>query len=130
MARTLAGATYARVVPTLVFDGDCGFCSTTARWYERHARTDVDVVAWQHLDLDAAGLTEAEVTTAAYWLDDGQKRRGARAVARALRECGPAYAAAGRLIDARPVRPAAAVGYALVSRFRHRLPGGTPACRL
>ena len=48
----------------------------------------------------------------------------------ALRSCGPAYAALGRLIDLPPVRPLAAVGYGLVARYRYKLPGGTDACRM
>ena len=111
-----------------MFDGDCGFCSSSARWLER--RTDAEVVAWQHLDLDANGLTEDEVRTAAYWVDGADKRRGVRAVAQALRSCGGAWPAVGRLIDLPPVRPFAALGYEVVARNRHRLPGGTPACRL
>lgn len=113
---------------TLVYDADCGFCTTSAEWLEAHG--DCAVVPWQGMDLAAAGLTEDEVTSAAYWLEGGEKRRGSRAIAAALRSCGPAYAALGRLIDLPPVRPLAAVGYGLVARYRYKLPGGTDACRL
>jgi predicted DCC family thiol-disulfide oxidoreductase YuxK len=113
---------------TLVYDADCGFCTTSAGWLSRHG--GCAVVPWQRLDLAAEGLTEAEVTSAAYWLDTGVKRRGARAIAAALRTCGPAYRLLGRLIDLPPVRPVAAWGYGLVARYRYKLPGGTNACRL
>jgi predicted DCC family thiol-disulfide oxidoreductase YuxK len=114
---------------TLVYDGDCGFCTTTAAWLTR--RSDCSVVPWQRLELDDVGLSVDEVSTAAYWLDeDGAKRRGARAVAAALRTCGPAYRLLGRLIDLPPVRPLAAGIYALVARYRYKLPGSTDACRL
>ncbi len=113
---------------TLVYDADCGFCTVTAEWLREHG--DCEVVPWQGLDLAAAGLTEEEVASAAYWLESGGKRRGARAVAAALRSCGPAYAVLGRLIDLPPVRPLAAVGYRLVARYRYKLPGGTAACRM
>lgn len=111
-----------------MYDGDCGFCTSSARWLER--RTDAEVVAWQHLDLAEAGLTEAEVTTAAYWLEGSEKRRGARAIAQALQSCRGPWPVVGRLIDLPPVRPLARLGYEVVARNRHRLPGGTPACRL
>ena len=115
----------------MVFDGDCGFCTTTAQWLERHTVADgVDVVPWQRMDLAAAGLTEPEVTTAAYWLKGSEKRRGARAIAQALESCGQPWRTAGKLIDVKPVRPLAALGYEIVARNRHRLPGGTPACSL
>jgi predicted DCC family thiol-disulfide oxidoreductase YuxK len=113
---------------TIVFDGDCGFCTTSAHWLEDHST--ITVVPWQRTDLAALGLTEAEVTTAAYWVDGTDVRRGARAVAMALRRCGQPWRLLGVLVDLPPVRPLAALGYRLVSRYRHRLPGGTPACRL
>lgn len=117
-------------MPTLVYDGDCGFCTRSAEFVS--ARSDVAVSPWQALDLDEVGLTEEQVTSAAYWLDgDGDvPRRGARAVAAALRACGPGYAVLGRAIDLPPVRPLAAAGYAVVARYRYRLPGGSDACRV
>jgi predicted DCC family thiol-disulfide oxidoreductase YuxK len=129
MAATVAVREDGRVAARLVFDGDCGFCTTSAHWLERHS-TGVDVVPWQRTDLAAAGLTEQQVSTAVWWLEGDVRRRGARAVAQALRACGSGWSLVGRAIDLAPVRPFAALGYALVSRYRHRLPGGTPACRL
>lgn len=114
---------------TLVFDGDCGFCTTSARWLERHG--SCEVVAWQHLDLAAAGLTEQQVTDHAWWLDDGRATAyGAEAISRSLRTCSAVYRLLGRLIWLPPVRPLARRGYDLVARNRHRLPGGTPACTM
>lgn len=119
--------------PTLVYDADCGFCTVCADF--ARARGDFEVAPWQALDLAAVGLTEQQVSAAAYWLDGDGPRSGHRAIARALRSFrpGPRYAGyrlLGRLIDLPPVRPLAAVGYALVARYRYRLPGGTDACRL
>ena len=113
---------------TVVYDADCGFCTVSADWLSRHG--DCEVVPWQSLDLEEAGLTRDEVTTAAYWLDGDTKRRGARAIAAALRTCGPQYRVLGRVIDLPPVRPLAAVGYGLVAKYRYKLPGGTDACRI
>ena len=114
---------------TLVYDADCGFCTSSADWLGRHS--DTAVVPWQRLDLEEVGLTREQVTTAAYWLDgDRPPRRGARAIAAALRTCGPAYRLLGRLMDLAPVRPVSAVVYGLVAKYRYKLPGGTNACRL
>jgi predicted DCC family thiol-disulfide oxidoreductase YuxK len=114
---------------TLVYDADCGFCTSSAGWLARHG--DCAVVPWQRMELDDAGLTRDQVTTAAYWLDGDQSpRRGARAIAAALRTCAPAYRLLGRLMDLPPVRPVAAVVYGLVAKYRYKLPGGTNACRL
>jgi predicted DCC family thiol-disulfide oxidoreductase YuxK len=113
---------------TLVYDADCGFCTVSADWLSRHG--DCHVVPWQRLDLEGVGLTQQDVTTAAYWLEPGAKRRGARAIAAAMRTCGPAYRVLGRLIDLPPVRPLAAYVYGLVAKYRYQLPGGSNACRL
>src|SRR5207248_7918382 len=49
---------------TLVFDGDCGFCTATARFIERRIPTSARVVPWQRLDLDDVGLTREQCTEA------------------------------------------------------------------
>ena len=53
----------------MIFDGDCGFCTTSAGWIERRLPADVRVAPWQILELAEYGLTETDVTTAAYWVD-------------------------------------------------------------
>lgn len=120
-------------VPTLVYDADCGFCTRCADF--ARGRGDFTVAPWQELDLAAIGLSEQQVSEAAYWLDGRTTSRGARAIAAALRSFRPGprllgYRLLGRLIDLPPVRPVAAVGYAVVARYRYRLPGGTAACRV
>ncbi len=117
------------VAGTVIFDADCGFCTASADWLGRHGR--VTTQPWQSLDLASVGLTEREVRDAAWYVaPDGRTLRGARAVAAALRECRLPWRPLGHLLDLPPVRPLAAVGYALVARNRHRLPGSTDACRL
>lgn len=114
---------------TLMYDGDCGFCTSSARWLARRGRCEI--MPWQSLDLEPLGLTEDDVSRAAYWLDASGhvSSSGAGAVAAALTTCGPGWRLAGRLLRLRPVRPLADVGYAWVARNRHRLPGSTDACR-
>lgn len=115
----------------LIFDGDCGFCTSSARWVERRAPDGTDVVPFQRIDdLGRYGLTRRDVETAAYWIDGDGAKRGHRAMAAALRAIGGRWGALGRAIDLPPLRPLAAGAYHLVARFRHRLPGGTPACRV
>lgn len=113
----------------LVYDADCGFCTRCADWLA--ARSDLDVVAWQSLDLAAVGLTEAQVKEAAYWLEDGRPvDRASGAIARSLRACGGVAGLAGRLMMLPVVRSLAALVYPFIARNRQRLPGGTPACRM
>lgn len=113
-----------------MYDADCGFCTRCAHWLERHG--SCEIAPWQSLDLDAVGLSEDEVTTAVQWLDaDGRPAAsGAGAIAAALRTGGPVLRLAGRVINARPMRPVANRVYEWVARHRDALPGGTDDCRV
>jgi predicted DCC family thiol-disulfide oxidoreductase YuxK len=119
---------------TLIFDGDCGFCTTCAYWAQRRFRHGERAEPWQLLGdgrLERFGLSEQDVKEAAWWVDGGGVReRGYRAVGRALVAGGGWRRAAGRLVLTPPVSWLAASVYRLVVRWRYRLPGGTPACRV
>jgi predicted DCC family thiol-disulfide oxidoreductase YuxK len=113
------------VTGQIVYDADCGFCTRSARW------VDDRPVAWQSLDLDAVGATREQADNFAGWLEDGRIRAlGAPAIAAALRARGGWTRLLGSLIDLPGVRRLAAVVYRLVAANRHRLPGGTEACRI
>lgn len=121
------------VGPLLVYDGDCGFCTRSARWVARRlpAGSPATVAPWQSLDLRSLGLTPVDVASAAWWIDaDGGKRRGHLAMAAALGRIGGRWAVVGRLLATPPVSWLARPVYALVARYRHRMPGSTDACRL
>jgi predicted DCC family thiol-disulfide oxidoreductase YuxK len=118
-------------VPILVFDGDCGFCTSSAHWVELHARSPINAVPWQRLDLNKYGLTTAETSAAAWWIDgEGKKFRGHLAIGHALLTCGRGWRLLGRLCLLAPFSWIASVLYRLITRYRYRLPGGTPACRI
>ena len=118
--------------PVLVFDGDCAFCTSSARVVaERLRRSPADfaVEPWQHLDLAALGLTEARCVEAVQWVGaDGEAAGGEAAIGRALLASRPWVRPVGALLLLPGVRAVAGVVYRWVARNRHRLPGGTPAC--
>ncbi|MHB8463233.1 MAG: thiol-disulfide oxidoreductase DCC family protein [Acidimicrobiales bacterium] len=120
--------------PTLIYDGDCGFCTSSAHWIAARWTGSSLAVAWQQLGpegLASAGLTESDVRRAAYWVDArGGVFRGHAAVAKSLLEAGGALRLVGRLLLTPPVSWLARPGYWVVARSRHRLPGATDACRL
>jgi predicted DCC family thiol-disulfide oxidoreductase YuxK len=117
--------------PILVFDGDCGFCTTSALWIEHRLPPGARVEPWQRLDLGLLGLTERDVQTAAYWIDErGRAHRGHEAIARALIAAGGAWKVIGALLLLPPLSWLARAGYHLVANYRDKLPGGTPACKL
>ena len=118
-------------MPTLVFDGDCAFCTSAVGVARRLLPDSVTVVAWQFADLAALGVTADRAQQEVLWVDaDGTVSGGAAAVARLLRAAGLPWSALGVLISLPPLRWVAPPVYRLVAANRHRLPGGTPACRV
>jgi predicted DCC family thiol-disulfide oxidoreductase YuxK len=118
-------------LPVLIFDGDCAFCTTWVNrlqaWLPRPPRA----LPWQWSDLDALGLTRDDVTDFAWYLTRRHSYAGAMAFGALLREQPRAgLRFFGHLLFTPPFSIVAAVGYNLIARFRHVLPGGTPACAL
>lgn len=113
---------------TLVFDGDCGFCTSSVHAMKRlRIHADV-VVAWQHADLDALGLTPEQCAEKLQWVaDDGSHASGHLAVA-ALLEGSGLWKPVGLLLRAPGVSWLAARAYSWIAAHRMSLPGGTPAC--
>ena len=116
--------------PLLVFDGDCGFCTSSARLGQRWLGLD-HVEPWQFLDLVELGLTAEQCSQAVQWVDeDGSTCAAERAVIAALRHAGGVWGVLGRIMALPGIRHLAAVVYRIVAKYRHKMPGGTPACKL
>lgn len=112
----------------LVYDGDCGFCTTCVGVLERIG-PDAEIVAWQLTDLAALGITEEQAADAVQLVQiDGTVRSGHEAVAAVLGTAGRIWRTAGRALLLPGISWLAAKGYRLVAANRYRLPGGTPAC--
>jgi predicted DCC family thiol-disulfide oxidoreductase YuxK len=120
--------------PLLIYDGDCSFCSSSARWITARWQGAEQAIAWQHLGaerLERLGLTTDDVRRAAWWIDPSHgASRGAPAIARALQAANGWPSVVGRILLIPPFRWLAAGAYPVIARWRHRLPGGTPACRM
>lgn len=117
--------------PVLVFDGDCGFCTTVARHFERRSHASVHAVPWQRADLASLGLTPEMTAEQVYLVSDGSLFAGAECFAELMKIQGdPFHRAAASVMRAPGIRRVSAWGYTLVARNRHRLPGGTPACKM
>ena len=118
----------------LIFDGDCGFCTTAASWIQRRWTNDgASLTPWQFMsdeELLKINLSREDVSRRVYWHDDSGVYGGERAIARALMAASFPWRPLGYVIDLWPVRPVARLVYVVVARYRHRLPGGTPACQV
>ncbi|MDP9841651.1 thiol-disulfide oxidoreductase DCC family protein [Streptosporangium lutulentum] len=114
--------------PVLIFDGDCGFCTTSVRFAERRIGIHARVTPWQFADLAALGTTPDRAGHEVLWIDRGRVYGGAQAVARLLIAAGPPWSPLGFLLRVPPFRWVAHGLYRLIADNRHRLPGGTPAC--
>lgn len=112
----------------IVFDGDCGFCTSSVQVLERIG-PEAEIVPWQLADLAGLGLTEERAADALQCVQvDGTVRSGHEAVAAALESAGWIWRIVGRALTLPGISWIAAKVYRLVAANRHRLPGGTPAC--
>ncbi len=122
-------------LPVLVFDGDCGFCTSVAHRIEERwpAKSSATTIASHDLDdraLDHLGLSRSQVEEAAWWVDTEGARGGEQAVAAALLEAGGWLAVLARLLRLPGIAQLAPAGYRFVARHRHLLPGATAACKI
>lgn len=109
---------------TLVYDGDCAFCTWSAAAGRRWLPAQVTLLPWQQADLPALGLSRAAVANAVQWVAAGESpRSGHRAIARWLIVSGLPWSVAGRLLLVPPVSWAASWIYRAISVNRHRIPG-------
>jgi predicted DCC family thiol-disulfide oxidoreductase YuxK len=117
--------------PVFLYDGDCAFCSSCARFIERRIRPSAAVVAWQLTDLEPLGVTQPQAEAAVQWIGtDGSVASGTRAIARLLVDAGRFWRPIGQILGVSPLLWLADPLYRLIARNRHRLPGGTATCSL
>lgn len=119
--------------PTLIFDGDCAFCTKTANVVRRlDKRHRIDVQAWQKSGLLArVGLTPQECQRAVQFVDEaGQVFAGAAAANQTLRRLGGVWRVMSFAYAIPGLRQLENIGYVWVARNRYRLPGGTPECQI
>ncbi len=118
----------------LVYDGDCGFCTASARWIGASPSADLRAAAGRDLDpktVASWGLSQTDLAAAAWLVEaDGRLLRGHRAIARALALSGGWRRPLGLALGAPPLVWLGRPGYALVARIRHRLPPGRGSCPL
>ena len=117
--------------PILIFDGDCGFCTTTANYVVKHSKTPILAHAWQLIDVTQFGVLQVQAQQRVYMVDGIHVYGGHEAFAHILRLQNNWFlGAVAFLMVVPPLCWVSKIGYALVAKYRHKLPGGTPACKL
>jgi predicted DCC family thiol-disulfide oxidoreductase YuxK len=112
------------VAATVIYDGECGFCTACVDAASRRLRTRVSIVPWQRADLVALGVPEGDARLALQWVGaDGVRLQGHRAVAAWLRDAGGLWRVGAALLTAPGLNTVAAAAYRLVAANRGRIPG-------
>lgn len=116
---------------TLIFDGDCGFCTTTANAVVKRSKVPIVAIPWQFTDFSNYAITESDAADQVYLVVDGVPFGGHEAFAMILRVQPNAFLRfIGRVLSSRALAWLGRPTYRLIAKYRHRLPGGTPACKL
>jgi predicted DCC family thiol-disulfide oxidoreductase YuxK len=124
-------ATSGAAKPVLIFDGDCGFCTTTANWIEKRSLTPVEIQPYQWAKLADYGLTEKEAADKVQLVFDGKIFAGHHCMAKLLLiQPNALLKFLGALMVTPGIDPISAKVYAWIAANRHKLPGGTPACKM
>lgn len=126
---------------TLIFDGDCGFCTSSVLWLERTIPAMPSALPFQWAPLEDLGLSPQEAAERIWLVTTADSATGGSAlhhqygghlaVSAILRhQPNLGWRFVGVLLDTPPFSLAAGIVYSLIARFRYLLPGGTPACNL
>ena len=117
--------------PLFLFDADCGICQTgTDRIRERIA-PPVEIVGYQSVDLDALGVSEADVEEGPVLVrTDGTHVVGPAAMAELLAASRAPYRQAGRTMQLPGIRHVLGAVGPVMYRNKHRLPGASDSCRV
>jgi predicted DCC family thiol-disulfide oxidoreductase YuxK len=117
--------------PILIFDGDCGFCTTTANWIHKNSLITIEVQPYQWAKLEDFGLTAEEAADKVQLVAEGKVFAGHHCMAKLLlMQPNVLLKFLGAVMVAPGVDPISAKFYDWVAANRHKLPGGTPACKM
>ena len=113
----------------MIFDGDCAFCSSSARILRKISKGKIPIEPYQLLDLTQFSLSEEQTSKAVYYI--GNKTYVAnKAIAQFLIDSKTLWSVCGFLLNLPGISWLAEKVYYWIAKNRHRLPGGTPECSL
>lgn len=119
------------VKSVLIFDGDCGFCTTTANWITKNSKVAIEAVPYQWTDLTQYGLTAEEAAAKVQIVVGDKVFAGNNCMAKLLLIQPNIFLKfVGAVMVMPGVEPISAKLYEWIAANRQKLPGGTPACKL
>lgn len=114
---------------TVIFDGDCGFCQLSVNFAQRFIKPKVSFVAYQSINPANYSLTVEQCQQSLKFVAETNQVFSAQtAVAKMLRTARFPWFIAGQFLLLPIVNQLAGIGYQLIARNRHRLPGSTISC--
>lgn len=118
--------------PVLIYDGDCAFCTRAAEWTKAHVRPDATIFAYQTADLWALGVNPQACQRSVQWVQRPctEALTEGSAIAAVLKSGRRPWRWVGRILEFPGVSRLADFIYRRVSANRHRLPGGSSACKV
>jgi predicted DCC family thiol-disulfide oxidoreductase YuxK len=115
----------------LFFDGDCGFCTSTANFIEKNSTAKIEAKPYQWAKLADFGLTEKEAAAKVQLVSGGKIYAGHHCMAKLLLlQPNPILKFVGAVMVMPNIDPISAKVYDWVAANRQKLPGGTPACKM
>lgn len=116
---------------TLIFDGDCGFCTSTANWITKNSLVKIEAQPYQWAKLADFGLTEKEASSKVQLISGGKIYAGHHCMAKLLLlQPNRFLKFIGAVMVMPSIDPISAKVYDWVAANRQNLPGGTPACQM
>jgi predicted DCC family thiol-disulfide oxidoreductase YuxK len=119
----------------LIYDGDCQFCQLSLDFGIKNLRIFPQYVAFQRIQPEDFGLTEKQVRSQ-IWLahktPTSAQALGGHLAAGAILKLQPSWwlRVLGWLASTPPTSWAASLLYKVIAANRHRLPGGSRACKI
>jgi predicted DCC family thiol-disulfide oxidoreductase YuxK len=109
---------------TVIYDGDCGFCTAAVGVASRRLSAPVETVPMRRADLAGLGIPESDARRALQWIGpSGEREEGHRAVAAWLRSSGGVWRTVGSLLTAPGLDRLSGLAYRVVASNRRRIPG-------
>ena len=119
------------ILPILIYDWDCAFCSTTVRMLQRFMPRHPAIEPFQFVKTEDYGLTKQQCSEEIKYVDSSMQVHGGEAAFKQFfLNAGGVWRVLGRFLAVPIIRGSSGVVYRWVARNRHKLPGGTPTCSL